>query len=149
MKFTILFVLSHPDGSLEQAIRFAYLNRLCWNGVYRVNKTGLFNVPIGSRLPKVLWTRIIINLLSMFAGSRNTCIRRFRFNRHNREGDFLFIDPPYPKGAPGWALTDIHLSSSLLLIKASFLRNQARLFARRQSHGNPFQTTPIHKVIRG
>lgn len=47
---------SKPKTDFERAIKFCYLNRLCWNGVYRVNSTGNFNVPIGDRLPKDPWS---------------------------------------------------------------------------------------------
>lgn len=93
---------SHPDESLEQAIRFAYLNRLCWNGVYRVNKTGLFNVPIGSRLPKVLWNADhLLTCSQCLQGAEIHTSDVFASIATTRKGDFLFIDPPYPKGAPG------------------------------------------------
>lgn len=85
---------------LERAIRFAYLNRLCWNGVYRVNSLGRFNVPIGSRLPQVLWSerhlRECSQVLSKAELSHSDVLDTLAESRPN---DFFFIDPPYPKGA--------------------------------------------------
>jgi DNA adenine methylase len=45
---------SNPVSRIERAIRFFYLIRLSWNGIYRVNKQGQFNVPFGGRTPKEL-----------------------------------------------------------------------------------------------
>ena len=38
-----------PTNDVECASRFLYLNRACYNGMYRVNKQGRFNVPIGTK----------------------------------------------------------------------------------------------------
>src|SRR5258708_14012 len=46
---------SKPRTAIQRAVRFAYLNRLAWNGLYRVNRRGEFNVPIGDRLPTEMW----------------------------------------------------------------------------------------------
>ena len=92
---------STPRSRLERAIRFVYLNRLCWNGLYRVNQRGQFNVPIGDRLPKKLWDRNdfrngarILSHTELVCGDFVTTLRKAR------SGDFVFIDPPYPRGAP-------------------------------------------------
>lgn len=92
---------STPRSRLERAIRFVYLNRLCWNGLYRVNQRGRFNVPIGDRLPMKLWDRNdfrngarILSHAELVSGDFVTTLRKAR------SGDFVFIDPPYPRGAP-------------------------------------------------
>jgi DNA adenine methylase len=89
-----------PADPLERAKRFAYLNRLAWNGLYRVNRDGRFNVPMGDRLPDELWVRD--HLLSAAAALRHTtllCQDVLDTLAGTGEGDFVFLDPPYPRGA--------------------------------------------------
>lgn len=77
------------------AAKFLYLNRTCFNGLYRVNKSGQFNVPIGSKKNAILETdefRLVSRLLENV--ELNVTDFELVVNRAN-EGDFLFIDPPY------------------------------------------------------
>lgn len=78
-----------------RAAQFIYLNRTCWNGLYRVNLDGVFNVPIGTKTNVVLST-------DNFQGISNLLKRVRLMNRDfepiiakAKEGDLLFIDPPY------------------------------------------------------
>jgi len=89
-----------PTSGFERAVRFAYLNRLCWNGVHRVNREGEFNVPIGDRLPRRLWNPDHLYR----AASQLRCARLLRADFEEtlpklKKGDFSFVDPPYPRGA--------------------------------------------------
>lgn len=89
----------NPNDELERAVRFAYLNRLCWNGVYRVNKDGFFNVPIGSRLPKKLWEKDHLEQCANLLQSAELHKGDFEETlKYCQEADLVFIDPPYPKG---------------------------------------------------
>lgn len=89
-----------PRTQLRRAVRFLYLNRLAWNGLYRVNRKGLFNVPIGDRLPQKLWDfeelRAASTALSVVS-LRNADVSRVLASA--RREDFVFLDPPYPRGA--------------------------------------------------
>lgn len=89
-----------PTDPLGRAERFAYLNRLCWNGIFRVNKRGDFNVPIGDRLPKRLWSvPALENVACALRGCQlNACDFEDTLERV-KKGDLVFLDPPYPRGA--------------------------------------------------
>lgn len=84
-----------PSDPLDRAARFIYLNRTCWNGLYRVNLSGIFNVPIGTKDAVVLDTddfATIAHLLrpaKIVAGDFEVLIDQAV------EGDTIFADPPY------------------------------------------------------
>ncbi len=89
-----------PKTRLGRAIKFSYLNRLCWNGLYRVNSNGTFNVPMGDRLPKTLWHQE--HLTECASALRRASFRVGDFEdtfEDCRKGDFVYLGPPYPKGA--------------------------------------------------
>lgn len=78
-----------------RAAQFIYLNRTCWNGLYRVNKNGEFNVPIGTKQNVILATD---NFESISIQLKNTNLIAGDFEAvidNAEDGDFLFIDPPY------------------------------------------------------
>lgn len=84
-------------SSSEAAARTIFLNRTCFNGLYRVNKRGGFNVPFGKyKNPKILDET---NLRSAAALLRDCSIVCGDFlsvlREHARAGDFVFLDPPY------------------------------------------------------
>ena len=78
-----------------RAAQFLYLNRTCWNGLYRENLKGQFNVPIGTK------ETVIFDADDFSAWSRalqGTCILHRDFELaidEAAEGDFVFVDPPY------------------------------------------------------
>lgn len=89
-------------GRLQRALRFVYLNRLAWNGLYRVNEQGAFNVPIGDRLPSRLWDRNHLHRAATILQAAELTTADFEVSLSEvRYGDFVFLDPPYPKGARG------------------------------------------------
>ncbi len=83
-----------PD--VERAARMIYLNKTCYNGLWRVNSKGHFNVPMGRyRHPDIL------NEARLRAASealQNVTIAHEPFTsvvRHAGAGDFVYFDPPY------------------------------------------------------
>lgn len=84
-----------PDTAEERAARFIYLNRTCWNGLYRVNGSGKFNVPIGTQKSALLDTDDFEVLSNHF---KNVDFRSDDFEvviNQAKKGDFIFADPPY------------------------------------------------------
>lgn len=82
------------DRTLRSA-QLIYLNRTCWNGLYRVNLSGKFNVPYGHHQRSVFDAG---HLLQISASLQNTELRDGDFFSNvlrAREGDFVYFDPPY------------------------------------------------------
>ena len=85
-----------PESKLDRAARFVYLNHTSYNGIYRVNLQGVYNVPFGDRrapqIPTAEHLRGVADRLKKarldvgdFAGSL----------RFVQGGDLVFLDPPY------------------------------------------------------
>lgn len=84
-----------PTSKVERAARFIYLNRTCWNGLYRVNLQGKFNVPIGTK-NTVLFPDDDFKLVSKCLRSAEITDCDFEETIDKAgKGDFLFVDPPY------------------------------------------------------
>ena len=76
------------------ALLFYYLNRTCFNGICRFNKSGKFNVPFGDNPPGYLST--FETYEKIFKSWEFTCMDfKDFFKIYVEEGDFLFVDPPY------------------------------------------------------
>ncbi|MBO4509340.1 MAG: DNA adenine methylase [Spirochaetaceae bacterium] len=91
------FILEqNPDNNLEKAALFIYLNKTCFNGLYRVNRKGLFNVPFNrAKNPLICDTEnirecsLLLQNVQMHIGDYSYC-RDFI-----DENTFVYIDPPY------------------------------------------------------
>ncbi len=80
---------------LKKAARFLYLNRTCWNGLYRVNLKGEFNVPIGTKSSVLFNTDDFVAISKVLRGAKLKCADFEEIIDDTKEGDFLFVDPPY------------------------------------------------------
>ncbi|MGO6678946.1 DNA adenine methylase [Rhizobium leguminosarum] len=84
-----------PSSALENAVRFLYLNRTCWNGLYRVNRKNEFNVPIGTKTSVMLPTDDFVTTSEILANAK-LLHQDFEATLDEAlEGDFVFVDPPY------------------------------------------------------
>lgn len=87
-----------PRTDVNRAARMLYLNRTCFNGMYRVNKFGKFNVPIGSKGNCIY----DIDSFSDYAELLKTaeiCNKDFEeIINMAQPGDYIFADPPYAVG---------------------------------------------------
>lgn len=84
-----------PSDPFERAARFVYLNQTAWNGLWRVNKHGVFNVPWGARPFRGL-DRDAIASASLAMSGVDVEHRDFRAAIANAsKGDFVYLDPPY------------------------------------------------------
>jgi DNA adenine methylase len=85
-----------PPGSISrEAARFIYLNRTCWNGLYRVNRCGRFNTPRGTR-DSVLFEDDDFELVATALRNVELMVADFE-EVIDAAGvaDFVFVDPPY------------------------------------------------------
>jgi DNA adenine methylase len=88
---------TQPDTlqPVERTVRFVYLNRYCFNGVYRTNKSGGFNVPRGTRTGSIPSEACFLDSASALERAE---LRVSDFTvtlADARDGDFVYLDPPY------------------------------------------------------
>lgn len=85
-----------PQDTTERAARFIYLNRTAFNGLYRVNSRGKFNVPFGKYSnPRICDEE---NILLVSEALKRATITHGDFSgvkSKAKRGDFVYFDPPY------------------------------------------------------
>lgn len=85
-------------GQFKRAAEFIYLNKTCWNGLYRVNLKGEFNVPFGAPKGSRIFDAANIQSCSDALSKPNITIATADYSAVENvasEGDFVFFDPPY------------------------------------------------------
>jgi len=82
---------------VERVARTIYFNRTCYNGLYRVNKKGKFNVSFGAREKATIYEPEILLVahkslqgVQLIHGEYQQVLKRYA-----RPGDFIYLDPPY------------------------------------------------------
>ncbi len=80
----------------KRAARFIYLNRFCFNGLYRTNRAGQFNVPYGALRSGPLPSKQALHASALLL--RKASLKAVHFKcvlAEIRHGDFVYMDPPY------------------------------------------------------
>lgn len=90
------YKLQKNEISVDKAVQFIFLNKTCFNGLYRVNKSGNFNVPMGNyKNPKICDEKNLKKLSKL--------IKKVKFEygdyksskKYVKENTFIYFDPPY------------------------------------------------------
>lgn len=124
---------------LERAARFVFLNRFCFNGIFRTNASGDFNVPYSpTKTGQIPDLSVFLACSDALQHAQIRCCDFGSAVRHVRAGDFVYLDPPYAVrsrrmfreyGADRFTMTDLErLGKHLVSINkrgASFLLSYA------------------------
>jgi len=105
-KFNKIRLRTGLDGDVAKAALLLYLNKTCYNGLYRVNSDGEFNVPWGRyENPRIYDEGNIRKVSKALSDSRITlrCCGYDLAVAAAKENDFVYLDPPYqPVSATSW-----------------------------------------------
>lgn len=85
-------------SNIQRAARIIYLNKTCFNGLFRVNSQGQFNVPYGDNKNPIVADEIVIRAVSKYLNENEIEIVNQDFEiavSKARKGDFIYFDPPY------------------------------------------------------
>ena len=83
---------------IQKAARVIYLNKTCYNGLYRVNSAGQFNSPYGKYKNPNIVNETVIRAMSKYFNKNNIVIKNEDFKealKGLRRGAFVYLDPPY------------------------------------------------------
>lgn len=84
--------------AIERAARIIYLNKTCYNGLFRVNSQGQFNVPFGRYASPTIVDEGVLQAVSHYLSTNDVQFRNVDFataTHDAQSGDFIYFDPPY------------------------------------------------------
>ena len=85
-------------SSVEKASRIIFLNKTCFNGLFRVNSQGQFNAPFGSYKNPTIIDQLVVTAISKYLNENDVNIYNGDFKdclSTAKKGDFIYFDPPY------------------------------------------------------
>jgi DNA adenine methylase len=95
--YSVRELYQREPSAIKKAAYFLFLNRNCFNGIFRVNKGGHFNVPFSnSRVPDYPSKESFLKSIAHLAKAKLACVDFVTVCKRNvRSGDFVYLDPPY------------------------------------------------------
>ena len=85
-------------SNLERAARIIYLNKTCYNGLYRVNSLGQFNSPYGKYKNPNIVNEVVLRAISKYLNRNEISIRSGDYKdvlNDIEKNSFVYLDPPY------------------------------------------------------
>lgn len=139
---------------VDIASRFIYLNRTGFNGMYRVNKSGEFNVPFGKYNNPLICDEV--NLRRVSQALQNVSIKHQDYKevlKKAKKGDFIYLDPPYFPISKTSSFTsytaDIFLEKEQIELRDTFVKLHKRgCFVMLSNSDTPF-INEIYSGIKG
>lgn len=109
------------DTKVKLAGLYIYLNRVCFNGMYRENKKGEYNVPFGKQKNPIICNEVLINEISTFLNGKGVEIRASDYSyikSSAKKGDFIYFDPPYYNTFTGYNKIQFDKDSQIKLMES-------------------------------
>lgn len=139
----------------HRAARLIYLNRTCFNGLYRVNRRGEFNVPMGSyRNPSILQYERLVAANDALSQAELRCVCYSEALANTEPSDFVYVDPPYipvSRTANFTAYTDKSFSlehqKQLADHVASLAEGGTRVLVSNAEHPHVRELYADHKIV--
>lgn len=88
----------HNLSPVKKASRFIFLNKTCFNGLYRVNSKGQFNVPFGKYKNPAIVNEEVLREVHQYLNNNHITFLNGDFKeavKDAKSGDFVYFDPPY------------------------------------------------------
>ena len=85
-------------SNVEKAARIIYLNKTCYNGLYRVNSAGQFNSPYGRYKNPNIVNEAVLRAISKYFNENEVLILNGDYKeslKHLKKNSFVYLDPPY------------------------------------------------------
>ena len=82
----------------KKAARLIYLNKACFNGLYRVNSKNEFNVPFGKKTKVNTYDGVNLGIIYSYLNLSDVLMMSVDFEeslKNAKKGDFVYLDPPY------------------------------------------------------